>query len=612
MKKILKNFLLAILVFFIIASIFAFYKTPLTKTEEISLTQLSQNINDSKVKQITISGNDLKIKLNDDKDLVAKKEAETSLTNTLKNYGVKTEHLDKVNITVTEDTGFTYWMANILPFVLPFLLVGVFIWFMARGLQKSNSKAMMFGESRAKKYEPEKGKKKITFKDVAGAKEAKEELWEVVEFLKSPKKFSELGAEIPKGVLLIGPPGTGKTLLAKAVANEANVPFYSISGSEFVEMFVGVGASRVRDLFDKAKKTAPCLIFIDEIDAVGRHRGAGLGGSHDEREQTLNQILSEMDGFVPNSGIVVIAATNRPDVLDPALLRPGRFDRRVILDLPDMQSREAILKIHAKNKPLDKEVDIKVLAQRTPGFSGADLKNLMNEAAISAARENKKTVSMKHCVDSIEKVMLGPERKSFMLSKEEKKIAAYHEAGHALTSHLLPNADPVQKISIISRGQAAGYTLKLPEKEKHFHAKAEFLDDLAVLLGGYVAEKLTFGDVTTGATSDLRQVTAVARKLVTDYGMSDLGPMTFGQKEELVFLGKEIGEQRDYSEAVAAEIDKAVRGFVESGYKKSQETIENNKAKLEKIANALIDHEVIEKEEFNKLMSDENKNDVAK
>jgi len=603
MKKILKNFLLAILVFFIIASIFAFYKTPLTKTEEISLTQLSQNINDSKVKQITISGNDLKIKLNDDKDLVAKKEAETSLTDTLKNYGVKTEQLDKVNITVTENTGFAYWMANILPFVLPFLLVGVFIWFMARGIQKSNSKAMMFGESRAKKYEPEKGKKKITFKDVAGAKEAKEELWEVVEFLKSPKKFSELGAEIPKGVLLIGPPGTGKTLLAKAVANEANVPFYSISGSEFVEMFVGVGASRVRDLFNKAKKTAPCLIFIDEIDAVGRHRGAGLGGSHDEREQTLNQILSEMDGFVPNSGIVVIAATNRPDVLDPALLRPGRFDRRVILDLPDMQSREAILKIHAKNKPLDKEVDIKVLAQRTPGFSGADLKNLMNEAAISAARENKKTVSMKHCVDSIEKVMLGPERKSFMLSKEEKKIAAYHEAGHALTSHLLPNADPVQKISIISRGQAAGYTLKLPEKEKHFHAKAEFLDDLAVLLGGYVAEKIIFGDVTTGATSDLRQVTAVARKLVTDYGMSDLGPMTFGQKEELVFLGKEIGEQRDYSEAVASEIDKAVRGFVESGYKKSQETIENNKAKLEKIADALIDHEVIEKEEFNKLMA---------
>lgn len=603
MKKILKNFLLAILVFFIIASIFAFYKTPLTKTEEISLTQLSQNINDSKVKQITISGNDLKIKLNDDKDLVAKKEAETSLTDTLKNYGVKTEQLDNVNITVTEDTGFGYWMANILPFVLPFLLVGVFIWFMARGLQKSNSKAMMFGESRAKKYEPEKGKKKISFKDVAGAKEAKEELWEVVEFLKSPKKFSELGAEIPKGVLLIGPPGTGKTLLAKAVSNEANVPFYSISGSEFVEMFVGVGASRVRDLFDKAKKTAPCLIFIDEIDAVGRHRGAGLGGSHDEREQTLNQILSEMDGFIPNSGIVVIAATNRPDVLDPALLRPGRFDRRVVLDLPDMASREEILKIHAKNKPLDKEVDLKVLAQRTPGFSGADLKNLMNEAAISAARENKKTVSMKHCVDSIEKVMLGPERKSFMLSKEEKKIAAYHEAGHALTSHLLPNADPVQKISIISRGQAAGYTLKLPEKEKHFHAKAEFLDDLAVLLGGYVAEKLTFGDVTTGATSDLRQVTAVARKLVTDYGMSDLGPMTFGQKEELVFLGKEIGEQRDYSEAVAAEIDKAVRGFVESGYKKSQETIENNKAKLEKIANALIDHEVIEKEEFNKLMA---------
>ncbi|MFA6295752.1 MAG: ATP-dependent zinc metalloprotease FtsH [Patescibacteria group bacterium] len=605
MKKILKNFVLAILVFLIIASIFAFYKTPLTKTEEISLTQLTSDINKEQVKEIKINGNELEIKKSDDKIVKTKKEEETSLTDSLNNYGVKPEKLAKVNIIVSEQSGTMYWLGNILPFVLPFLLVGVFIWFMARGIQKSNSKAMMFGESRAKKYEPEKGKKKITFKDVAGAKEAKEELWEVVEFLKSPKKFSELGAEIPKGVLLIGPPGTGKTLLAKAVANEANVPFYSISGSEFVEMFVGVGASRVRDLFDKAKKTAPCLIFIDEIDAVGRHRGAGLGGSHDEREQTLNQILSEMDGFIPNSGIVVIAATNRPDVLDPALLRPGRFDRRVVLDLPDMESREAILKIHAKNKPLEKDVDIKVLSQRTPGFSGADLKNLMNEAAITAARENKKTVSMKNCVDAIEKVMLGPERKSFMLSKEEKKIAAYHEAGHALISHLLPNADPVQKISIISRGQAAGYTLKLPEKEKHFHAKAEFLDDLAVLLGGYVAEKLTFGDVTTGATSDLRQVTAVARKLVTDYGMSDLGPMTFGQKEELVFLGKEIGEQRDYSEAVAAEIDRAVRGFVNNGNALATKTITDNKAKLEKIANALIDHEVIEKEEFNKMMAED-------
>ena len=602
MKKIGKNLIIAIIVFLAIASIFAFYQTPLTQPEEISLTQLSQEINNEKVKEISVEGNKLKIKMKDDKEVKAKKEEEASLTETLKNYNVRPEKLDKVNIIISERTGLAYWAGNLLPFILPFLLIGVFIWFMARGLQRSNNKAMMFGQTKAKKYEPEKGKKKITFKDVAGAKEAKEELWEVVEFLKEPKKFSKLGAEIPKGVLLVGPPGTGKTLLAKAVANEAKVPFYSISGSEFVEMFVGVGASRVRDLFNKAKKNAPCLIFIDEIDAVGRQRGAGLGGSHDEREQTLNQILSEMDGFEPNSGVVVLAASNRPDVLDPALLRPGRFDRRVILNLPDMKSREQILKIHSKGKPLSKKVDLKILSQRTPGFSGADLKNLMNEAAILTARENKKTVGMDECIEAIEKVMLGPERKSFMLDKNEKKIAAYHEAGHAIISHILPHADPVHKVSIISRGEAAGYTLKLPEKERHFQSKKQFLDDLSVMLGGYAAEKIIFGDVTTGATSDLRQATKIARKLVTEYGMSDLGPMTFGQKEELIFLGREIGEQRDYSEEVAAKIDKAVHGFIANRYKKAEETILSNKDKLEKIAGALLDHEVVEKKEFNELM----------
>ena len=602
MKKVAKNLIIAIIAFLAIASIFAFYQTPLTQPEEISLTQLSQEINNENVKEIGVQGNELVIKMSDDKEVKAKKEEEASLTDSLNNYGVEPNKFEKVNIKIEERTGMAYWAGTLLPFLLPFLLIGVFIWFMARGLQKSNSKAMMFGQTKAKKYEPEKGKKKITFKDLAGVKEAKEELWEVVEFLKEPKKFSKLGAEIPRGVLLVGPPGTGKTLLAKAVSNEAKVPFYSISGSEFVEMFVGVGASRVRDLFNKAKKTAPCLIFIDEIDAVGRQRGAGLGGSHDEREQTLNQILSEMDGFEPNSGVVVMAATNRPDVLDPALLRPGRFDRRVILNLPDMKSREQILKIHSKGKPLAKDVDLKVLAQRTPGFSGADLKNLMNEAAILAAREEKKTVGMDQCTEAIEKVMLGPERKSFMLDKDEKKIAAYHEAGHAIISHILPDADPVHKISIISRGQAAGYTLKLPEKERHFQAKKQFLDDLSVMLGGYTAEEIIFGDVTTGATSDLREATKIARKLVTEYGMSDLGPMTFGQKEELVFLGKEIGEQRDYSEAVAAKIDEAVHTFIKNGYKKAEETILENKDRLKKVSEALLDHEVIEKEEFNKLM----------
>ncbi|MBU0613361.1 ATP-dependent zinc metalloprotease FtsH, partial [Patescibacteria group bacterium] len=442
-----------------------------------------------------------------------------------------------------------------------------------------------------------------TFKDVAGAKEAKEELEEIVEFLRNPKKFTSLGAQIPKGVLLVGPPGTGKTLLARAVAGQANAPFFHISGSEFVEMFVGVGASRVRDLFKKAKKAAPCIVFIDEIDAVGRQRGAGLGGSHDEREQTLNQILVEMDGFDISTNVIVIAATNRPDVLDPALLRPGRFDRRVVLDLPSLNDREEILKVHAKGKPFDSSVKLRTLAERTPGFSGADLANLLNEAAILAARKNRKQIAVEDGLESIEKVMLGPERKSHVLNKREKEITAYHEAGHALVAHILPKSDPVRKVSIVARGQAGGYTLKYPLEDRFMHSKAEFIDDLAVLLAGHATEKEVFKDITTGANSDLKHATALARKLVTEYGMSEtLGPQTFGKKEELVFLGREISEQRDYGEKVATMIDQEVSKFLKKAYVTAQEIIRKERLSLDKIAKTLIEKETLEQKEFEALL----------
>lgn len=603
MKSFIKNILVAFVVFLTIASIFAMYKTPLAEPEEMSLDKLVTQINGEEVEKIEVQGEEVKVKIkNDDKEKKVKKEKESPLGETLQNYGVKPEKLSKIEVKMVEESGFAYWARSLLPFLLPFGLIAIFIYFMARSVQKGNNRAMTFGQSQAKKFEG-KDESKTSFKDVAGVKEAKEELLEVVEFLKYPKKFTDLGAEIPKGVLLIGAPGTGKTLMARAVAGEADVPFFHISGSEFVEMFVGVGASRVRDLFNKAKKSAPAILFIDEIDAVGRQRGAGLGGSHDEREQTLNQILTEMDGFEQGTNVIVIAATNRPDVLDPALLRPGRFDRRVILNLPDIKDRENLLKIHARGKKLAPKVDLKKVAQRTPGFSGADIKNLMNEAAILAGRYDKKTISEKDVLEAIEKVMLGPERKSFVLSDKEKKIAAYHEAGHALVSHLLPHTDPVHKISVISRGQAAGYTLKLPEKEKHFHAKQEFIEDLSVLLGGYVTEKIVFGDVTTGATSDLREVTKLTRKLVTEYGMSDkLGPMTFGQKDELVFLGRDIAEQRDYSEEVASEIDKEIRSFIDSARDRTQKIIENNREKLELVAKELMDKETLEREDFEKLV----------
>jgi len=599
MKYLLKNLLIAFLALLTIAGFFTLLSSPGEKPEEVTLSQLVEQINQEKVSKITIKNDKLEIELKDGALEKATKEKETSLTESLKNYGVDSEKLKLVNLEVKEESGLMFWLGAILPFLLPLIIIGFFIWFMMRGAQRGQMQAFTFGRSRARLISPKDKKDKVTFKDVAGLKEAKEELHEIVDFLKAPKKFTELGAKIPKGVLLIGPPGTGKTLLARAIASEANVPFFSVSGSEFVEMFVGVGSSRVRDLFQTAKKQAPCLIFIDELDAIGRQRGAGLGGGHDEREQTLNQILVEMDGFDPNTGIILISATNRPDVLDPALLRPGRFDRRVILDLPDIKDREDILKIHSRNKPLEEKADLREIAERTPGFSGADLANLVNEAAILAARRNKKKISQDELRECIEKVILGPERKSHILSKKEKEIAAYHEAGHALVTASLPHTDPVQKISIIARGPAAGYTLKLPTEDRHLHSRSEFIDELAVLLGGYATEKLVFNELTTGASSDLQKATELARKLVTKYGMSEkLGPVTFGGKEELVFLGREIATEKDYSEEVAAQVAK----FIDNAFHTAKKILTEKRKKLNQIAKQLIKKETIERKEFERLM----------
>jgi cell division protease FtsH len=473
---------------------------------------------------------------------------------------------------------------------------------MLRQAQRGNSQAMSFGMSKARMTDPKDKNKRTTFADVAGAKEAKEELGEIVEFLKHPKKFIAIGAKIPKGVLLLGSPGTGKTLMAKAVAGEAGVPFFNISGSEFVEMFVGVGASRVRDLFKQAKKAAPAIVFIDEIDAVGRHRGAGLGGGHDEREQTLNQILVEMDGFEGTTSVIVIAATNRPDVLDPALLRPGRFDRRVVMDLPDINEREEILKIHMKNKPIEKTVNVRTLAERTSGFSGADLANLVNEAAILSVRRAKKTITEDELKESIEKVILGPERRSKAINKKEKEIIAYHEAGHALIGALLPNADPIQKVSIIARGQAGGYTLSAPTEDVSLHSRAYFIDELATLLGGHVSEQKFMGDVTTGPSNDLQRATHMARAMVTRYGMSTLGPRTFGKKEEMVFLGREISEERDYSDHTAEAIDAEVSRYIGDAYKTAERILTEKEDVLKKIVVELLEKETIERDEFNKIV----------
>jgi len=531
-----------------------------------------------------VKGDNLSVVLKDNRQQTAYKEPGESLSQLLRNYEVSPEKMTAVNVKIKNDSTATIILTTVLPLLIPILVFAGLFYFIMRSAQGVNNRALSFGQTTAK--EVDRRKNKITFKNVGGVKEAKEELQEVVQFLKQPKKFTDLGAKIPKGILLLGSPGTGKTLLARAVAGEADVPFFSLSGSEFVEMFVGVGASRVRDLFKKAKKSAPCIIFIDEIDSVGR-----------------NQILVEMDGFDPNTNVIVMAATNRPDVLDPALLRPGRFDRRIVLDLPDINDRETILNVHVKNKPLESDIDLRKVAERTPGFSGADLANLFNEAAILTARRDKKKISQSEILESIEKVMLGPERKSHVLSDEEKKVTAVHEAGHALVAHLLPHSDPVHKVSIISRGRAAGYTLKLPEKDKYLHKRSEFIDDLAVLLAGHTAERVEFGEVTTGASNDLKVATELARNLITKYGMSEtMIPRIYGDKEEMIFLGRDIREQRNYSEKIAEKIDEEIDSMIKQAIATAERIVKDNKEKMIAVVTALLEKETIEQQEFVKLV----------
>jgi cell division protease FtsH len=601
-KQFLNNIVSTVLIFAVLLTLYSFVVGNFEEPEEMTLSELAQGITSGEVVAIAVEGEDLKITLDDESERISKKEVESSLSETLGNYGVLPEALSNVAIEIKNPSGFGYWTLNLLPFLLPLLFLGFIIWFMTKQAKGAGMQALSFGQSNARVIDPNDKSQKVRFSDVAGVKEAKEELTEIVDFLKNPKKFLDIGARVPKGVLLMGAPGTGKTLLARAVAGEANVPFFIISGSEFVEMFVGVGASRVRDLFKLAKKAAPAIIFIDEIDAVGRARGAGMGGGNDEREQTLNQILVEMDGFEPQEKVIVMAATNRPDVLDPALLRPGRFDRRVVLDLPDRADREEILGIHAQKKPLAEDVDLKVIAERTPGFSGADLYSLMNEGAILAAREERNLVSQFDLIRSIEKVMLGPERKSRIISKREKKITAYHEAGHAIVSSVLPYADPVHKISIVARGHAGGYTLKLPIEERKLQSRKEFLDEIAVLLGGYAAELMMFDDITTGPSHDLSVATALARDMVGRYGMSDvIGPVAFESAPGKRFLGT-VKSEGEYSDEVAATIDKEVTRIITEALARAKESIEKHKDAFEAITTYLLEKETIERKEYEDIL----------
>lgn len=597
MKTFVSNLFWAIIALLVIATFFSYLVGGRPAAKTLSLNDVAAKINSGEIAGIVVSGNDLEIELKNKEVFTAKKEAEAGLSETLRNLGVESAALQSVAIEVKDESGARFWIGVLLPTLLPLIVIVVMFWLIFRQAKGGAAQAFTFGRANVRLFG--QFKDRITFKDVAGLKEAKQELEEVVDFLKHPKKYLEIGARIPRGVLLMGPPGTGKTLLARAVAGEANVPFFHISASEFVEMFVGVGAARTRDAFLTAKKAAPSILFVDEIDAIGRERGAGLGGGHDEREQTLNQILVEMDGFERDTRVVVLAATNRPDILDPALLRPGRFDRRVILDLPDISEREEILKIHARNKPLTKEVDLRRVAVRTPGFSGADLANLVNESAILAARNNRKIINQNDLYDSMEKVLLGPERRGRVISEKEKQITAYHEAGHALVAASLKHADPVHKVSIVARGRAGGYTLKLPIEEARLRTRSQFMADLAVSIAGYAAEKEVFGDISTGASDDLKNSSELARKLVTKYGMSDkLGPITFGKSEELVFLGREISSEKNYSEEVAKIIDGEVRNFASRAQQAANKIIKTYRAALEAIARSLIEKETLEQEEF--------------
>lgn len=572
-----------------------------TPMEEIPISELAQDINNGNVKSIAVQENILEVTYRNSDTITSRKENGIDLAENLLALGVSSENLERVDIQVEPPSPWAEWVA-ILGSFLPFIFLAVLFFFLMRQAQGTNNQAMSFGKSRARMFTGEKPT--VTFDDVAGVEEAKESLAEVVEFLQEPQKFIALGARIPKGVVLMGAPGTGKTLLAKAVSGEAAVPFFSISGSEFVEMFVGVGAARVRDLFDQAKRNSPCIIFVDEVDAVGRHRGAGLGGSHDEREQTLNQILVEMDGFGTDTNVIVIAATNRPDILDPALLRPGRFDRRVVLDSPDIKGRKGILEVHVRGKPLAKDVELDVVARGTPGFVGADIENMVNEAAILAARRNKKAIGMAEFQEAIERVIAGPERKSRLINDEEKQILAYHEAGHALVQNKLPNCDPVHKVSIVSRGLNLGYTLALPEQDRYLYTQDKFEDEIAGMLGGRAAEELIFANKWTGSGDDLEKATKLARKMVTSYGMSEkLGPLTFGDKNELVFLGREISEQRNYSDEVAEEIDDEVRRIIDEAYLRARAILITYRQKLDSLAQRLIEIETLERKEFEALVA---------
>jgi len=592
----------AVVFFIVITAVYLMVAGDGKVTPQVSISELANSVIAGNVKTVLVEGDKLTITYQNGDVKESKKEVGAPLTQTLFDYGVPATALAKTDIQVKDESGFGYWLLNMSPIILPIIFILIFFWYISRQVKGAGMQAFTFGQSKARITDPNDKNNRVTFKDVAGCKEAKEELKEIVDFLKSPKKFLDIGARIPKGVILTGAPGTGKTLLARAVAGEAGVPFFHLSGSEFVEMFVGVGASRVRDLFKMAKRAAPAIIFVDEIDAIGRTRGGGFGGGNDEREQTLNQILVEMDGFEPNDKVIVMAATNRPDVLDPALVRPGRFDRKVILDLPDRADREEILKIHAVKKPLAEDINLKLIAERTPGFSGADLYSLMNEGAILAARENRKKVFQFDLIRAIEKVMLGPERKSHLLSRKEKEITAYHEAGHAIVASVLPHADPVHKVSIIARGNAGGYTLKLPLEERRLQSKKEFIDDIAMSLGGYVAEQMTFGDITTGPSSDLQVATSLARAMVTRWGMSDvIGPIALVDSGGRPQFGEIV--EKEFSETVSTKVDAEVSRIIQDGLKTAEKVLTEHKKAFTAIAQKLIEVETLEQEDYEKILT---------